>query len=77
MNNAPATNLGPAEHSYRGYCCGPSLFWPLVLIVVGSFYLLDNLGMLPYYLHLERFWPVVLIALGVWMLVRRVVNTPR
>lgn len=46
------------------------LFWPVVLIVVGVYLLLLNLGFL-WWLRADIFWPVVLILIGVWLIVRR------
>jgi hypothetical protein len=46
------------------------LFWPVVLIVVGLYFLLHNLGLLDW-LRAEIFWPIVLIGLGVWLILRR------
>ncbi len=46
------------------------LFWPAVLIVVGVYFLLSNLGVL-WWLKPGIFWPAVLIALGVWLIFRR------
>jgi hypothetical protein len=46
------------------------LFWPIVLIVVGVYFLLSNLGWLNW-LRADIFWPLVLIALGVWLIARR------
>jgi hypothetical protein len=45
-------------------------FWPLVLIVVGLYFLLSNLQLLSW-LHADVVWPLLLIALGVWLIVRR------
>ena len=45
-------------------------FWPVVLIVLGVYFLLSNLGWLKW-LEPKIVWPVVLIALGAWLLVRR------
>jgi hypothetical protein len=45
-------------------------FWPGVLIVVGVFFLLRNVGLLDW-LRGDIFWPIVLIGLGVWLIVRR------
>jgi cadmium resistance protein CadD (predicted permease) len=45
-------------------------FWPAVLIVLGVYFLLNNLGFL-WWLEPRIAWPVVLIALGVWLLLRR------
>lgn len=43
------------------------LFWPIVLVVLGMYLLLHNLG----YIRDDIFWPVVLIVLGVYLIVRR------
>jgi hypothetical protein len=43
------------------------LFWPVVLIVVGAYLLLHNLG----WIRDDIFWPLVLIAIGVWLILRR------
>ena len=43
------------------------LFWPIVLIVAGVYFLLHNLGLV----RDEIFWPIVLIAIGLWLIVRR------
>jgi hypothetical protein len=45
-------------------------FWPAVLVVLGVYFLLNNLGLLSW-LRPEIAWPIVLIALGVWLIVRR------
>jgi hypothetical protein len=45
-------------------------FWPVVLIVVGAYFLLSNLGLLKG-LEPKVVWPVLVIALGIWLLVRR------
>jgi hypothetical protein len=45
-------------------------FWPAVLIVVGVYFLLNNLGWLSW-LDPKYVWPVLLIALGGWLLYRR------
>jgi hypothetical protein len=45
-------------------------FWPAVLVVLGVYFLLNNLGWLGW-LRPDIVWPVVLIALGVWLIVRR------
>ena len=44
---------------------------PVVLIVLGVVFLLNNLDILRLY-HLARFWPIGLIALGVFMLYARI-----
>lgn len=45
-------------------------FWPGVLIVVGVYFLLYNLGVL-WWLRGDIFWPIVLILIGVFLIVRR------
>ena len=44
-------------------------FWPVVLAVMGVFFLLNNVGALNW-LRFEVVWPVLLILLGVWLMVR-------
>jgi hypothetical protein len=46
------------------------LFWPAVLVLVGVYFLLRNLGLLDW-LRGDIFWPLVLIALGAWLILRR------
>ena len=45
-------------------------FWPSVLVVLGVYFLLNNIGLLRW-LHPNIVWPVVLIGLGVWLIARR------
>ena len=40
---------------------------PIILIVAGAIFLLNNFDLFPFY-RIERFWPLVLIAIGVLML---------
>src|SRR5207249_5151568 len=47
----------------------PSIFWGIVLVVLGVLFLLSNLDI---NLNWNIIWPVVLIALGVWLIVARV-----
>ena len=47
----------------------PSIFWGIVLVVLGVLFLLSNLDI---NINWSVVWPVVLIALGVWLLVARV-----
>ena len=39
---------------------------PIILIVAGALFLLNNFDMLPFY-RIERFWPLILIAVGIFM----------
>lgn len=49
----------------------PPAFWAgAVLIALGIFFLLNNLGLLAWW-NWDIFWPLLLIALGVWILARR------
>jgi hypothetical protein len=45
-------------------------FWPAVLVVLGVYFLLNNLGVLGW-LEPKIVWPILLIALGVWLIIRR------
>ena len=46
------------------------LFWPGVLIVVGLYFLLRNLGLLEW-LRPDLVVPLLILALGVWLILRR------
>ena len=55
---------------YRGY---RSLFWPAILILVGVFALLVNVGLVPVD-RLDRLvdlWPLILVVIGLELVVRR------
>ena len=44
----------------------------IILIVLGVFFLLSNLGLVPEFGPLlRRWWPLILIVIGVTMLLRR------
>jgi membrane protein DedA with SNARE-associated domain len=46
--------------------------WPVILIVLGVFFLLNNIN--PHlfdWLQFQYVWPVLLIALGVYLILRR------
>jgi ABC-type glycerol-3-phosphate transport system permease component len=45
-------------------------FWPSVLVVLGVYFLLRNLGWLNW-LRADVIWPLLLIVLGVWLILRR------
>lgn len=49
----------------------PSVFWGLVLVLLGFLFLLANTGVLNN-LNWDIIWPVFLIALGAWLLLGRV-----
>ena len=46
------------------------LFWPSVLIVVGVYFLLRNIGWIDW-LTPEIVLSLLIIALGVWLIIRR------
>jgi len=49
-----------------------NLIAPLILIALGSLFLLQNLGLMPNLGPLlARWWPLILIMVGVSMLLRR------
>jgi hypothetical protein len=53
----------------------PSLFGPIVLIAIGSVFLLANLDMLPGRLYWEaalRLWPLLLVFIGLNLIVRQI-----
>lgn len=45
-------------------------FWPLVLVLIGVYFLLNNLDLLGW-LRFDIIWPVALILLGVWLILQR------
>jgi hypothetical protein len=45
-------------------------FWPAVLIVLGLYFLVSNLGLLTW-LRGDLIWPLLLVALGLWLILRR------
>lgn len=49
---------------------GRSPLLPVLLIVFGALFLLNNFGLLPMR-EVLRFWPVLLIGAGVWMLMQQ------
>jgi hypothetical protein len=49
---------------------GGGWFWGGGLVVIGGYYLLQNLGLLSW-LRGDVLWPVLLILLGAYLLVRR------
>lgn len=52
---------------------GGGLFWPILLIGLGTIFLLSNLGLLPanLWVVLWQLWPVLLIVLGLEVLLSR------
>jgi phage shock protein C len=45
-------------------------FWPVVLVFIGVYFLLNNLNLLGWF-KFDVIWPVLLILLGVWLIGRR------
>jgi TM2 domain-containing membrane protein YozV len=61
--------VDPAACASRGIPTGA-----LILIVIGVFFLLANLGVLSFHWTAD-FWPVILIVIGVWLVLRRLSGT--
>jgi TM2 domain-containing membrane protein YozV len=67
---ASATDYAdPAACGSRGIPTGA-----LILIIIGVFFLLANLGVLSFRWTAD-FWPVILIVIGVWLVLRRLSGT--
>jgi TM2 domain-containing membrane protein YozV len=49
---------------------------PIILIIAGTVFLLNNFDLFPFY-RVERFWPLVLVAIGVLMLRNRLSGNGR
>jgi phage shock protein C len=61
----------PSGDGGRGWRQRPRGVWTgAVLILLGIFFLLDNLNLLPP-VTWQVIWPVILIGLGVWLILRR------
>lgn len=41
-----------------------------VLILLGVFFLLDQLDFIPYWINFEQFWPVILVVIGLGLIFR-------
>ena len=52
-------------------CRRNAVFFPIVLILVGLFFLLRNYGVLPEGLAMGKLWPVLLVVVGAGALLRR------
>ncbi|MGI4727327.1 MAG: PspC domain-containing protein [Janthinobacterium lividum] len=46
-----------------------------VLILLGVFFLLDQLDLIPYWFDFEKFWPVVLVVIGLGLIFRSKTKT--
>ncbi|MEX8548274.1 MAG: PspC domain-containing protein [Mucilaginibacter sp.] len=42
----------------------------IVLILLGLFFLLDQLDIIPYWFNFEQFWPVILVVIGLVLIFR-------
>lgn len=67
------SNMDMGSASYRKewrYRPHHSFFWPLLLIVIGTLLLLNNMGVLPWAVwdNIWRFWPLILILFGLEIL---------
>lgn len=43
----------------------------ILLIVLGSMFLLDTLGIMEFHFMIRKFWPVAIILVGIGILLRR------
>jgi cell wall-active antibiotic response 4TMS protein YvqF len=53
-----------------GWHFGWGWFWGVALVLIGAYYLLNNLGLLSW-LRGDVLWPILIILLGVMMLLSR------
>lgn len=71
----PASGGGESSQARRRGKQAPSLFGPIVLIAIGLFFLLNNLGVLPAvqfnWATALQLWPLFLILLGLNLIVRQ------
>ncbi len=65
----PAGWYGPGWYGPWGWW-GGGWFWGAVLVLLGAYWLLQNLGYLSW-LRGDVLWPLVIILLGVYLIVRR------
>ena len=62
--------LPPAGYGYRRSGRGSAFWGGLILVLVGLYFLLSNLGLIRW-LSFDIVWPVVLIAIGLYLVIRR------
>jgi hypothetical protein len=60
----------PGPYGWVWWGWGGGWFWGAALVVIGGYYLLQNLGLLNW-LPGDVLWPILLILLGIVLLVRR------
>jgi len=68
LSTPPQEDLGTGKPCPQGL--GGMPLGAIILIALGIFLLLDNLGVLSFH-WMGEFWPIVLIALGIWLAARR------
>ena len=49
-------------------CCKGGLFWGILFLVLGLWFLAKNLDYIPFDFSI---WPIILIILGIWMIIKR------
>jgi len=73
-SGAPASTLSPEQGSTAQAAPPrvrkPHLTGPVILIVIGAIFLLDNLGWLDAGRVIAHGWPLILIALGLWQVMK-------
>lgn len=50
------------------YCQGHGLFWGLLILALGLWFLAKELGWISLNISI---WPVILIILGIWLITKR------
>jgi len=53
------------------------VFVGILIICIGTFFLLRNFGVIPFWVGWEEFWPVLLIAVGLSMVADVLVKKSR
>jgi hypothetical protein len=66
MRTAESQNRGEASADPLESWSKDRPIGPIILIVLGALFLLNNFNWFPFY-QIERFWPLVLIAVGILM----------
>jgi TM2 domain-containing membrane protein YozV len=66
MRTAQARQKGEASEDPLQFWSRERPIGPIILIIAGALFLLNNFELLPFY-RIERFWPLVLIGIGVLM----------
>jgi hypothetical protein len=73
VRSAPGSLVRPlSAHSLKNSMAFRSRTCAIVLIIVGTLFLLSNLGVIPQLGPLLRqWWPLILVVVGILMLVQR------